>query len=125
MCIINVFLKLTAHEYVMIGLDDSLGWKLYFLRTNTSFYHHFLYYPDGKPPESVDAPAKTKTMLILLDEIWKMDKTDGGCSDDESYMQIGKESTEYKINHCQNIFKFLWTCSLFQNVLRRSFHTLK
>ena len=82
--------KLKDNEHVVVKLDNSLGWKVYFLKPNTSFYHHYLYYPDGKPPESVDVAAKTKLQLILLDEKWTIDQTNSSCDDHEGYKQIGE-----------------------------------
>lgn len=81
--------KIQPRTYLIIGLDDSKGWKLYFLKSNESFYQHYWWFPDGKPPPSVEIKANTNMVSIQLDQEWNFDRTGENCLDDKSYFQTG------------------------------------
>ena len=87
-------MKLSANEYLVIDLDDSLGWKLYMVKANESFYHHYQWYPDGPLPTPLTLEPKTNVVMIQLQEEWRINDADKNCDENEDYFRTGKVVSE-------------------------------
>ena len=85
--------QLHAKERLIIDLDDSLGWKVYLLNANESFYHHYQWFPDGSLPKLIDVKPRTNMITIEFDEEWVIDDAEKNCNEDKEYFRTGKEKS--------------------------------